>query len=102
MRDGFAREFYSSNAWRECRENYRKSVGNLCENCLRSGLIEPGIEVHHIKKLTPENIGDPRITLCWDNLELLCDRCHKLAHKRKRRFEIDENGRLTIRDTPLG
>lgn len=100
MRDPFARAFYSSNAWANCREAYRKSVGNLCENCLKNGLIEPGTEVHHIKKLTPQNINDPNVTLCWNNLELLCDECHKAAHKKKRRFVIDKHGALTIRDTP--
>lgn len=105
MRDPFARAFYSSNAWRECREAYRKSAGNLCENCLKSGMIEAGsktkpLQVHHIKELTPQNINDPNITLNWGNLMLLCDACHKKMHKRKRRYEIGEDGGLRIESTP--
>ena len=102
MRDPFARQFYSSGAWADCREAYRKSIGNLCENCLKNGQINPVDEVHHKIRLTPQNINDPNVTLNWKNLEGLCERCHKLAHKRKRRYNVDESGRLSILDTPLG
>ena len=101
MRDTFARRFYSSGAWADCRELYRKSVSNLCENCLKNGMITPAEEVHHKIRLTPANINDPSVTLNWDNLEALCERCHKLAHKRKRRYQVDKDGELRIRDTPL-
>lgn len=101
MREEFARQFYSSGSWANCREGYRKSVGNLCENCLKNGMIEPAQEVHHKIKLTPKNINNPNVTLNWDNLEALCGKCHKAAHKRKRRYRIDESGRLKIRGTPL-
>ena len=102
MRDLFARKFYSSGAWADCREAYRKSVGNLCESCLKMGQISPVDEVHHKIRLTPQNIDDPNVTLNWKNLEALCEKCHKLAHKKKRRWMVGEDGELTIRDTPLG
>lgn len=102
MRDPFARQFYSSGAWADCREAYRKSVGNLCESCLKMGQISPVDEVHHKIRLTPQNIDDPNVTLNWKNLEALCEKCHKLAHKKKRRWIVGEDGELTIRDTPLG
>ena len=96
MRKTFARQFRSSGAWASCRESYRKSVGNLCERCLKRGQINPIDEVHHKIRLTPQNINDPSVTLNFANLEGLCERCHKLAHKRKRRYDVDENGRLVI------
>ena len=102
MRDPFARQFYSSGAWAECRAAYRKSVGNMCERCLKVGQINPADEVHHKIKLTPKNIGDPSVTLNWDNLEALCERCHKSAHKMKRRYEVDEDGELRVLEAPLG
>lgn len=102
MRDPFARQFYSSGAWRECRKAYRKSVGNLCENCLKIGKITPADEVHHKIRLTPKNINDPNITLNWDNLQALCETCHKSLRKMKRRYNVDESGRLSILDAPLG
>ena len=102
VRDPFARQFYSSGAWADCREAYRTSIGNLCEICLKNGQINPVDEVHHKIRLTPQNINDPKVTLNWKNLEGLCERCHKLAHKRKRRYNVDESGRLSILDGPLG
>ena len=101
MRDAFARQFYSSGAWAECRELYRKSVADLCENCLKNGMITPAEGVHHKIRLTPQNINNPAVTLNWENLEALCEKCHKIAHKRKRRYQIGADGKLRIKDTPL-
>lgn len=43
----FAREFYDSTEWKLCRDRYAKSVGRLCEECLRQGIYKPGKIVHH-------------------------------------------------------
>ena len=51
----FARAFYQSRAWKDCREAYRKSVGGLCESCLAAGIYTPGKVVHHRQPLTPDN-----------------------------------------------
>mgnify|MGYP002522554509 CR=1 FL=1 len=64
--------FYVSQAWADCRSAYRKSVGGLCEQCLKAGIIKAGVDVHHKRKLTAENVNDPAVSLNWDNLELLC------------------------------
>ena len=91
----FAAEFYNSPQWRSCREAYRSKVGGLCERCLKKGLITPGDAVHHKKKLTPENLNDPEITLNFDNLELLCNQCHADEHRKyKKRYTIDKEGRV--------
>lgn len=79
----FARKFYGSRAWKECRASYILSVNGLCERCLANGKYVAGEEVHHKIYLTPENINDPYITLSWDNLELLCQSCHSKEHMRK-------------------
>lgn len=76
----FAKGLYSSKRWQDCRNGYAKSRGWLCENCLRSGLYVPGEIVHHKIELTPQNINNPDIALSWDNLELLCRRCHAERH----------------------
>lgn len=97
MRD-FARTFYSSTAWKRTRAAYAKSKGNLCERCLKKGLIVPGVIVHHKVYLTPENINDPAVSLNWNNLELVCADCHAEEHKRlQRRYTVDEYGRVTSR-----
>ena len=71
----FARGFYNSKAWQDCRNAYFVSQHGLCEKCQCAGKI-----VHHKVGLTPENINDPTITLNWENLELLCQECHNQVH----------------------
>lgn len=90
------KEFYHSSAWSETRAAYRRSVGGLCERCLKNGLITAGAEVHHKVRLTPENVNDPEISLSWENLELLCESCHDAEHSSKR-FTVDALGRITPR-----
>lgn len=90
----FAKAFYTSQAWKECREAYRKSVGGLCERCLKSGLYTAGEIVHHKIHITPDNINDPNVTLNWDNLELVCRDCHAEIHGDKRRYKIDAVGNV--------
>ena len=98
MKD-FAKMFYKSKAWRQCRDSYIKSVGGLCQECLRAGLIEPGLIVHHKIELTPENISDPSIALNHDNLMYLCQRHHNEIHggaKEFKRYAVDPTGRVRI------
>lgn len=95
MKD-FARAFYKSKEWEKCRAGYIKYVGGLCERCLSRGDIVPGVIVHHKCYLDPVNIKDPNVTLCYDNLELLCQDCHNKEHilKREQRYTIDSNGKV--------
>lgn len=98
---GFAHSFYTSVAWRNCREAYARSRAGLCERCLAVGLYTPGKQVHHKVRLTMENIDNTDISLNWDNLELLCDACHQEEHaarqpKKKRRYRVDDNGTLML------
>ena len=94
--------FYTSWIWRKCRKAFVESKGNLCERCLKRGVIEPGskdrpLEVHHKVPLTPENIKNPDIALGWDNLELLCKTCHDQERERKtKRWKIGLDGRVIL------
>lgn len=98
MAKEFSKSFYNTNSWKECREAYAKYKRHLCEDCLAKGLYTPGEIVHHIINLTPENINDPNITLNFDNLRLVCRRCHAEEHKqRDRRYLIGEDGRLYLK-----
>ena len=95
----YAKAFYKSAAWEQTRAAYLKSVGGLCERCLKKGLITPAEIVHHKIYITPENINKPEIILSWDNLEALCQRCHNVEHfsdGQERRYEFDELGRVMI------
>lgn len=71
----FARKFYKSRAWKDCRDAYFVSQHGICERCETGGKI-----VHHKIELTPENVNDPGITLNWELLELLCQECHNQEH----------------------
>ena len=114
MAKEFAKKFYSSKAWQDCRNEYMKHAHFLCENCLRKGIYKPAAIVHHIEELTPMNIDKPEIALGFDNLEAVCRECHDEYHdnhgrwskvnaerkKNKRdgmRYSVDKFGRVTAR-----
>lgn len=82
--------FYKSPAWLEARSLKIMSVNGLCERC---GQV--GIEVHHIEKLTIDNVNDSSVSLNQDNLELLCRDCHNKEHKRfSKEVRFDKDGNL--------
>ena len=92
----YAATFYKSKSWQHCREGYVASVGGLCEDCLKKGLVTPGEIVHHKIAITPENVTDPSVTLSWDNLKFVCRNCHGDVHKTvRKRYKVDEFGRVT-------
>ena len=115
MAKAFARKFYSSKAWQDCRNEYAKRQHHLCENCLRRGIYKPGVIVHHKIEIDPITIERPEIALSFDNLELLCRDCHAEAHeqsggrwsevnRKKReakaagqRYVVGENGKIFSR-----
>lgn len=95
----FAAAFYNSPAWRRCRRLYRESVGGLCERCMSKGHHALGDIVHHKVELSPVNINDPKVTLSWSNLELLCIDHHNEHHNTKHGntadgLMFDEDGNL--------
>lgn len=95
----FAREFYSSTAWKKCREAYKKSRGYLCEECLRKGKYVPGEIVHHKVHIDLDTITDPNVLLNWDNLEVLCRECHAKEHDNsKKRYKINKDGTASLRE----
>ena len=76
----FARHFYASKAWKDCRESYIVAVHNLCETCKDRGIVRPGKILHHIIYLSPDNINDMSISLNHDLLRYECQRCHNIEH----------------------
>lgn len=96
----WARAFYRSKKWEKARGlAYTRDFG-LCTKCGRVGE-----EVHHIIKLTTDNIHDPNVSLNLSNLTTLCRDCHFEIHKQDRIKEkditrdglgFDENGNLVV------
>ena len=102
MARAFSVAFYNSPEWQRVRQAALMRDRFLCVKCGR-----PAEEVHHKIHLTPNNIGDPRITMDLENLESLCRDCHFEEHKgqhgqgRKAQereddypYEFDANGML--------
>jgi 5-methylcytosine-specific restriction endonuclease McrA len=88
----YAKRFYESAGWKDCRESYMRLKLNTCERCGRAADL-----VHHKIFITPDNINDVWVTLNFENLEALCHDCHNKIHKRierERRYRFDSNGNL--------
>ncbi|MCT2535701.1 HNH endonuclease [Aquibacillus koreensis] len=91
----YAKQFYKSKAWRQCRDAYFICQHGLCERC-----GDPGLIVHHKEYITPSNINDLDITLNHDNLDLLCQTCLNQEHHGAKQSVVrddvmfDERGNL--------
>ena len=76
MAKGWAKPFYNSKGWINCRKSfisYRITIdGGICEHCQK----DLGYIVDHIEELTPENISNPNMALSYNNLQYLCLSCH--------------------------
>lgn len=97
MKD-WAESFYKSAAWKSIRDAAIRRDHYLCVDCLAEGKVTPAEEVHHIIELTPENIGDPDVSLNLGNLVSVCREHHRARHgARQRRYIVDEFGRVTIK-----
>ena len=84
--------FYRSDDWHLARAIKICSANGLCEKC-----GAPGKEVHHIIRLTINNVDNPSISLNQDNLILLCNDCHNKEHHRfgkKKVYKFDKDGNL--------
>lgn len=68
----FAKKFYNSKQWQQCRKAFIASKMGICERCGKPNCKQ----VHHKEELSELNIDNPEITLNWANFELLCDVCH--------------------------
>jgi len=100
MAKDYAKQFYNSKAWLQCRAAYISKVFGLCEKCRHDGYI-----VHHKIEITPDNINDPYITLCHDNLQYLCLTCHNRVDAAKiirDDVTFDSRGQLIYRPPLLG
>ena len=63
--------FYHTTAWRKLRE-YKRSLNPICELCEKDNKVVSMEVVDHIKPISEG--GQP---LHLDNLQSLCDQCHR-------------------------
>ena len=102
MAKEFAKAFYNSKKWKQCRAAYiahRRAIdGGLCESCHE----EPGYIVHHKIELTPDNINNPDIALGFNNLKYDCHVCHQKENSQDGpaeglvKYEFDSDGELRV------
>ncbi|MBW8384449.1 MAG: HNH endonuclease [Youngiibacter sp.] len=103
----FAKRFYKSKQWKNVRKYVLMRDKYLCVKC-----GQPAEEVHHIVMLTPENIGDPAISMSDKNLISLCRDCHFREHKEHRLsasgtnnlvdgYVFDDNGQVIPAGRPM-
>ncbi len=88
----WSKAFYLSSAWEHTRTAYMISQDYICERC-----GEPAKIVHHKRYITRDNINDTHVTLCWDNLEALCQDCHNKEHHKQSprlRYSFDAEGNI--------
>ena len=102
MAKEYARKFYNSKQWKDCRLSFidnRVSIdGGMCEVCgKRLGYI-----VHHISEINPNNIDNANITLNHNNLMWVCKKCHDDIHykeiygieKKEERYLFNDKGEI--------
>lgn len=89
-------EFYNSVAWKETRAAFMEIKHHICERCGRAAKV-----VHHKVYVDAENVGDPMVTLSFDNLECLCQDCHNAEHFRapalRAGLRFDDDGSIVSR-----
>ena len=111
MARDFSKHVYKSHRWdalqKLAMERTQTTVGTvppfMCERCYQHGLVKPAKVVHHIKKITPENVNDPAITYNLDNLMRLCQDCHAAVHSSHaeegpKRYRFDANGNIVLNE----
>ena len=85
-------KFYKSDRWHMARDIVITRANGLCEKC-----GQPGLEVHHIIHLTPDNVDDVSISINPKNLIYLCKECHNKEHGRfssKTDYKFDCDGNV--------
>jgi len=89
MSQGQLKLFYGRSAWIKCRKAFFASKFGLCEQC-----GSKGEEVHHKDPITAwDTVNNPEKCYSWNNLELLCRKCHEQTRARHDdELKFDANG----------
>lgn len=60
---------------------WRRAAG-LCEECLKQGIVTPGVDCHHVIPVETGRTIQEMERLAYDvnNVRLLCVQCHIAAH----------------------
>ena len=80
--------FYSSEDWRELREEVRRELHNECQECLKKGEYTRADCVHHVNELKCR--PDLALSKYYTDAEgkqqrqliTLCNSCHNIVHEK--------------------
>lgn len=78
--------FYNKMSWRKLRDYVIKNEP-LCRECLKQGRVRPATLVDHIKSIEEF----PDLALDEDNLQPLCEKCHRDKTRRDHSKYSDAN-----------
>jgi 5-methylcytosine-specific restriction protein A len=75
---------YNTRTWKILRLNWL-AENPLCTRCKKNGILVSAVEVHHIIPISSgKDLGEKQaLGFNVDNLESLCNSCHKHHHKFK-------------------
>lgn len=100
MAKDFAKAFYKSKKWQDCRQSFideRTLIdGGLCQICHK----KLGYIVHHKIMLNASNITDASISLNFENLMYVCKECHDnlpghgVGNRKPKKYFFDESGQI--------
>ncbi|MBK3516698.1 HNH endonuclease [Carboxylicivirga marina] len=80
--------FYNKKEWQHLRASFIRQ-NSLCEHCKLKGLYIAATVVDHIEPLTLDNMWT--LGLQWDNLQSLCNTCHRRKTNRSKGKYSPEN-----------
>ena len=78
-------EIYNSREWKELRAAKLRSTNELCEECMKQGIVTSARCVHHVVPIETARTKDAMRRLAIDcglqGLKSLCFACHARIHK---------------------
>ena len=85
-RDKRYQRLFNSKRWKETKFIVKARAKGLCEDCRERGLLEPGIDCHHVIPVESAANEAEMERLCFDvnNIRLLCVPCHIRVHQAAR------------------
>lgn len=88
---------YNCEKWKKVRKLKRIEANGFCERCMEEGRFTAGKIVHHKEPITDKNYMDDDLMYGLDNLQFVCDDCHKEIHGNPDDYYFDEDGMLCQR-----
>lgn len=79
-------KIYNTTQWKNLRKAYLMTQP-LCEKCLEEGRITKATQVHHIYEISngSSELEMKDIAYNPDNLQALCEDCHRLEHLNRKK-----------------